>query len=166
MLTAAQLFERMCAWDDENYILGAGTGPGQDTNDHDGIVDGHVLFTLSYSSLALTVYTHTHINTLHHACCYDEIKGTQDLRSILMLILRFSLLYFDRPNRLLSDRPNYSSGIWCQALSALFCSYLDISTTFHRAWCCDEIKACRPTDSDSLTASTYEYDPTLRPLGS
>ena len=25
-------------------------------------------------------HTHTLINTLHHACCYDEIKGIQDLK--------------------------------------------------------------------------------------
>jgi hypothetical protein len=30
--------------------------------------------------LALTIYTHTLIDTLHHARCYVEIKGTQDLK--------------------------------------------------------------------------------------
>ena len=37
----------------------------------------------------VTVYTHTYtlIVTLHYACCYDEIKGTQDLKLVLMLVL-------------------------------------------------------------------------------
>ena len=34
-------FERMCAWDDQNYVLAAGTKPGSDSNTTDGIVDGH-----------------------------------------------------------------------------------------------------------------------------
>ncbi|CAK0873394.1 unnamed protein product [Prorocentrum cordatum] len=35
-----EMFERMCAFDDENYIMGAGTKAGSDTQDTDGIVDG------------------------------------------------------------------------------------------------------------------------------
>ena len=35
------LFERMCEWDDTSYIMAAGTTAGSDTEDHDGIVDGH-----------------------------------------------------------------------------------------------------------------------------
>lgn len=35
------LFSRMCAWDDENYILAAGTKAGHDTQDTNGIIDGH-----------------------------------------------------------------------------------------------------------------------------
>jgi len=40
-ITTDQLFERMCAWDDENFIMGAGTKAGSDTQATDGIVDGH-----------------------------------------------------------------------------------------------------------------------------
>ena len=36
-----ELFERMCAWDDTNFIMGAGTKAGSDKNKTDGIVDGH-----------------------------------------------------------------------------------------------------------------------------
>lgn len=35
------LFEKMCAWDDTNYIMAAGTRAGSDRNKTDGIVDGH-----------------------------------------------------------------------------------------------------------------------------
>ena len=37
----------------------------------------------TYSSfVTIPVYTHTHslISTLHYTCCYDEIKGNQDLK--------------------------------------------------------------------------------------
>ena len=47
----------------------------------------HWLFTRLHTLSLIN----TLINTLHHACCYDEIKGTQDLKIYLMLILRFSL---------------------------------------------------------------------------
>jgi len=40
-LSRNEMFERMCAWDDENYIMSAGTIAGSDSNDTDGIVDGH-----------------------------------------------------------------------------------------------------------------------------
>ena len=32
--------------------------------------------------MSIPVYTHTYtlIHTLHYACCYDEIKGTQDFK--------------------------------------------------------------------------------------
>jgi len=36
-----RMFERMCAWDDSNYIMGCGTKPGSDSHGTDGIVDGH-----------------------------------------------------------------------------------------------------------------------------
>ena len=36
-----ELFERMSAWEDAAYIMAAGTCAGSDTNDHEGIVDGH-----------------------------------------------------------------------------------------------------------------------------
>ena len=36
-----EMFERMCAWDDANFIMCAGTKAGSDKNDTDGIVDGH-----------------------------------------------------------------------------------------------------------------------------
>lgn len=35
------LFNRMCAWDDNNYIMGCGTKSGSDKNSTEGIVDGH-----------------------------------------------------------------------------------------------------------------------------
>eukprot|EP00656_Telonema_subtile_P049252 TRINITY_DN6077_c0_g4_i4.p3 TRINITY_DN6077_c0_g4~~TRINITY_DN6077_c0_g4_i4.p3 ORF type:complete len:127 (-),score=45.43 TRINITY_DN6077_c0_g4_i4:78-458(-) len=31
----------MCAWDDAGYVLAGGTRAGSDTEDHEGIVDGH-----------------------------------------------------------------------------------------------------------------------------
>lgn len=40
-LSENDLFERMCNWHDENYIMCAGSGDGSDKNDTDGIVDGH-----------------------------------------------------------------------------------------------------------------------------
>ena len=43
-----ELFERMCAWDDRNFILAAGTRSGSDTNMTDGIVDGHAYSVLTY----------------------------------------------------------------------------------------------------------------------
>ena len=48
-------FERMCAWDDQNYVMAAGSKPGFDNNDTDGIVDGH----------AYTVIT-----------CLNDVAGT------------------------------------------------------------------------------------------
>ncbi|CAE7748895.1 DEK1 [Symbiodinium pilosum] len=50
-----EMFERMCAWDDQNYVLAAGTKAGSDSNDTDGIVDGH----------AYTVIT-----------CLNDVAGT------------------------------------------------------------------------------------------
>ncbi|CAE7791797.1 DEK1 [Symbiodinium sp. CCMP2456] len=50
-----EMFERMCAWDDQNYVMAAGTKPGSDTNTTDGIVDGH----------AYTVIT-----------CLNDVAGT------------------------------------------------------------------------------------------
>ena len=41
-----ELFERMCAWDDANFILGAGTRAGSDKNATNGIVDGHAYSVL------------------------------------------------------------------------------------------------------------------------
>merc|ERR1711862_73239 len=41
------LFERMCAWEDENYIMAAGSCSGTDRNETDGIVDGHAYTILS-----------------------------------------------------------------------------------------------------------------------
>jgi len=35
-----------CAWDDNNYVIGAGTKEGSDKNDTDGIVDGHAYSVL------------------------------------------------------------------------------------------------------------------------
>ena len=36
-----ELFMKMCAWDDQNYIMGAGTRAGSDNKTTDGLVDGH-----------------------------------------------------------------------------------------------------------------------------
>ena len=54
-MTADELFERLCAWDDKNYIMGAGTKAGSDSESTDGIVDGH-----AYSVLA----------------CHNDVAGT------------------------------------------------------------------------------------------
>merc|ERR1712176_1293546 len=40
-LKAEELFVRMCAWDDANFIMACGTKAGSDSNTTDGIVDGH-----------------------------------------------------------------------------------------------------------------------------
>ena len=40
-LDEEELFIRMCAWDDANYILAAGSKAGSDTEMTDGVVDGH-----------------------------------------------------------------------------------------------------------------------------
>jgi len=46
-VNANEMFERMCCWDDSNFIMCAGTKAGSDTNDTDGIVDGHAYTILS-----------------------------------------------------------------------------------------------------------------------
>lgn len=46
-LDADELFERMCAWDDNNFLLAAGTMSGSDSDDHQGIVDGHAYTVLT-----------------------------------------------------------------------------------------------------------------------
>lgn len=40
-LSADELFDRMCAWDKENFIVGAGTSGTSDKNSTDGMVDNH-----------------------------------------------------------------------------------------------------------------------------
>eukprot|EP00427_Karlodinium_veneficum_P054832 CAMPEP_0169425090 /NCGR_PEP_ID=MMETSP1017-20121227/68381_1 /TAXON_ID=342587 /ORGANISM="Karlodinium micrum, Strain CCMP2283" /LENGTH=577 /DNA_ID=CAMNT_0009534903 /DNA_START=198 /DNA_END=1928 /DNA_ORIENTATION=- len=40
-ITPTELFERMCKWDDENYLMGCGSKAGSDKQNTDGIVDGH-----------------------------------------------------------------------------------------------------------------------------
>merc|ERR1719201_2088958 len=42
-----ELFSKMCAWDQANFIMGAGTRSGSDTEMTDGIVDGHAYTVLS-----------------------------------------------------------------------------------------------------------------------
>ena len=51
-LTADELFIKMVAWDEENYIVGAGTGGSSDKNRADGMVDNHGKYRLLYCSLA------------------------------------------------------------------------------------------------------------------
>jgi hypothetical protein len=41
-----ELFELMCVWEDNNYLIGCGTNSGSDTQDHEGIVDGHAYTVL------------------------------------------------------------------------------------------------------------------------
>jgi len=41
-----EMFEKMVAWDNQNYIIGAGTCSGSDSEDHQGIVDGHAYSVL------------------------------------------------------------------------------------------------------------------------
>jgi len=45
-LTEEELFERMCCWDDQNYVIGSGTKAGSDTKTTNGIVDGHAYSVL------------------------------------------------------------------------------------------------------------------------
>lgn len=40
-LTEAELFERMCTWDDANFLMGCGSKGESDKNSTDGIVDNH-----------------------------------------------------------------------------------------------------------------------------
>lgn len=52
-LNIDELFQRMCEWSKENYLLGAGTVPGDDHDEYaDGIVRGH-----AYSILACLEFT-------------------------------------------------------------------------------------------------------------
>ena len=46
-LSPKELFDRMCAWDEQNYIIGCGTKAGSDTEATDGIVDGHAYTVLT-----------------------------------------------------------------------------------------------------------------------
>ena len=46
-LSEEELFERLCHWDDNSFIMGCGTGAGSDTNTTDGIVDGHAYSLLT-----------------------------------------------------------------------------------------------------------------------
>ena len=41
-----ELFERMCTWDDENYIVGAGAKGLSDKQSTDGVVDNHAYSVL------------------------------------------------------------------------------------------------------------------------
>lgn len=45
-LDGNDFFERMCAWEDANYIMACGTRPGSNSEDQDGIVDGHAYTVL------------------------------------------------------------------------------------------------------------------------
>jgi len=45
-LNENDLFERMCEWDDQNFIMAAGTKAGSDSKDTDGVVDGHAYTVL------------------------------------------------------------------------------------------------------------------------
>eukprot|EP00929_Paragymnodinium_shiwhaense_P038888 TRINITY_DN20488_c0_g1_i1.p1 TRINITY_DN20488_c0_g1~~TRINITY_DN20488_c0_g1_i1.p1 ORF type:complete len:1316 (+),score=273.32 TRINITY_DN20488_c0_g1_i1:27-3950(+) len=46
-LSGAEVFARMCAWDDANFIMAAGTKDGSDTHTTAGIVDGHAYTIIS-----------------------------------------------------------------------------------------------------------------------
>ena len=46
-LTQEELFERMCHWDDHNYIVGAATQAGSDQNQTDGMFHGHAYSVLT-----------------------------------------------------------------------------------------------------------------------
>ena len=45
-LNENDLFERMCEWDDHNFIMAAGTKSGSDSESTDGVVDGHAYTVL------------------------------------------------------------------------------------------------------------------------
>ena len=36
-----EMFERMCLWENAEFLMAAGTRGGSDTDSHDGVVDGH-----------------------------------------------------------------------------------------------------------------------------
>eukprot|EP00931_Biecheleriopsis_adriatica_P120201 TRINITY_DN95325_c0_g1_i1.p1 TRINITY_DN95325_c0_g1~~TRINITY_DN95325_c0_g1_i1.p1 ORF type:complete len:686 (-),score=154.25 TRINITY_DN95325_c0_g1_i1:33-2066(-) len=46
-MTSMQLFDRMCAWDDANYIMAAGSTGKSDKDKTDGIVDNHTYTVLT-----------------------------------------------------------------------------------------------------------------------
>ena len=46
-LNEEELFDRLCAWDAEDFIIGVGTKSGSDTEATDGIVDGHAYTVLT-----------------------------------------------------------------------------------------------------------------------
>ena len=46
-LNEEELFDRLCAWDAEDFIIGVGTKAGSDTEVTDGIVDGHAYTVLT-----------------------------------------------------------------------------------------------------------------------
>ena len=46
-LSPEELFDRMCTWDEHNFIIGCGTKAGSDTETTDGIVDGHAYTVLT-----------------------------------------------------------------------------------------------------------------------
>jgi hypothetical protein len=46
-LNQDELFGRMCEWDNTNFIMGAGTKAGSDSESTDGIVDGHAYTVLT-----------------------------------------------------------------------------------------------------------------------
>ena len=45
-MSTDELFTRLCAWDDADYIIGCGTKAGSDTESTEGIVDGHAYSVL------------------------------------------------------------------------------------------------------------------------
>ena len=54
-LAIDELFLKMCAWDQENYIVGAGTTGKSDKNRTDGMVDNHAYSVISaYNRVADT----------------------------------------------------------------------------------------------------------------
>jgi len=46
-ISPQDMFLRMCQWEDEEFIMGCGTKAGSDSNDTDGIVDGHAYTILA-----------------------------------------------------------------------------------------------------------------------
>eukprot|EP00977_Amphora_coffeiformis_P007216 scaffold1569_cov171-Amphora_coffeaeformis.AAC.2 len=62
--TADELFKKMCAWDEENYIVGAGTGGTSDKNKTDGMVDNHAYSVIS-----------THRNVAGTKICLFKVRN-------------------------------------------------------------------------------------------
>ena len=83
-----EMFERMCAWDDANYIMGAGTRDGTDTNTTGGIVDGHAYSVLTCIDNAggsdfdmVKVRMHTNPTTYGRFCEGKMIKNVKNVKN-------------------------------------------------------------------------------------
>lgn len=72
-LTEDRLFERMCAWEDANYMMAAATRDGSDTQDHEGVVDGHGMLISMHCHCLLVLFMFTAYTILD---VQNDVAGT------------------------------------------------------------------------------------------